>query len=299
MGEKHPSFKPAPLSTYKRMASSAMVTNRLPSRLEVDHRAVEKQKAAEYSAQSLRIQHEREVKLADEKRRHSERTNTSMARKTEDLENNLHRSVHEKMTMEQINHDLKVDRDRLQHNLDNEVRRCQREKEKMEKDFNLKMESHKMKNDMEIEINKKKADEMKAKAEKKIEKLETKKANLAETISAKEAEISDLKTKKKDEKDKKQLQLVEGFEEKLRKIQAEHNDDLAERDLLEKKLAVDKKNLERDIEKLKKDNENQLEQQKHEFQKTMQDTMEDINTKQRKKFTDLEQEISRTEKKLK
>merc|ERR1712198_349198 len=175
MGEKHPSFKPAPLSTYKRMASSAMVTNRLPSRLEVDHRAVEKQKAAEYSAQSLRIQHEREVKLADEKRRHSERTNTSMARKTEDLENNLHRSVHEKMTMEQINHDLKVDRDRLQHNLDNEIRRCQREKEKMEKDFNLKMESQKMKNDMEIEINKKKADEMKIKLNEK--ELELKEEN--------------------------------------------------------------------------------------------------------------------------
>ena len=111
------------------MASSATVFNKLPSKLEVDHKAVEKQRAAENAAQAERIQHEREVKLADDKRQQAERENISMARKTEDLESNLERTVHEKMAMEQINHDLKVDKDRLQHNLDNEVRRCQRETE--------------------------------------------------------------------------------------------------------------------------------------------------------------------------
>merc|ERR1712213_8066 len=114
--------------------------------------------------QAERIQHEREVKLADDKRQQAERENISMARKTEDLESNFERTVHEKMAMEQINHDLKVDKDRLQHNLDNETRRCQREEEKMEKDFSQKMESQKMKNNMELETNKNKADEMKAKA---------------------------------------------------------------------------------------------------------------------------------------
>merc|ERR1712130_1043161 len=247
------------------MASSATVFNKLPSKLEVDHKAVEKQRAAENAAQAERIQHEREVKLADDKRQHAEKENISMARKTENMESNLDRTVHEKMAMEGINHDLKVDKDRLQHNLDNETRRCQREAEKMAKDFSQKIESQKMKNDMVMETNKNKAEEMKAKAEKKIAKFEEEKAKLTEKISTKEAELSDLKTKNKGEKGEKELQLNQGHEEEVKKIQAEHSNDLAERDLLEKKLAEDKKNLEKDIDNEKKANENALEQQSQEF----------------------------------
>ena len=123
----------------------------------------------------------------------NEATNHFMEMKTEDLENKLKKSFSEKMTMELINQDLKIRRDHLHHYLCQEVRSFQREKENLEKDLILQMESKKLKMEIELEIVKRKADEDRQKLEKKIENLTVETAKLAESISNKEE--MDLKEK--------------------------------------------------------------------------------------------------------
>jgi len=280
------------------MASAAAVTNIGPKRVAVDPVAVTKQKEAENAAQAERIQHERDLKVADDDRKRADRENNTLTMQTEDAENKLEKTVHDKITMEIVNHDLKIDRDRLQHNLDNEVRKCEREKEKLEKDLNCQMESKKIKNEMELETNRRKAEEEKQKQEKKIEKLATENAKLTETISNKESEISDLKNKSKEEIDEKKQQLIEEWEEKIRSIQDEHDQDIMERDLVEQKLGEEKKNLDKDREDLQDENEDNLAQQQHEFQQTLQSTMEEVNEKWRKKFDNLEQQKATKEQML-
>ena len=282
-----------------KMASSVFVKNRRPNLFAEDKYYPTRLKAAENTSLAESIQHERELKLADDEFKRADRMNNALVMKTEDLENRLEKSVYDKMTMEIINHNLKIDRDRLQHNLDNEIRRCQREKEKLEKDLNFQFETQTLKNEMELETNCRKADEVKEKLEKKIEKLSDEIEKLTETLRAKETEISDLKTKFKHEMEENEQQLIDAWEEKIRSIQTEHDQDIVDRVLVEKKLYEDKKNLTRDIANLQDENEDNLAHQGHEFQQTLQNTMEEVNQKWRKKYDNLMDEKYNNEKMLK
>jgi len=246
-----------------------------------------------------RIKHERFLTLLNDERRRADRKNSSLLIKTVDLENKLERTVHDKMTMEIMNHNLMGVKDHLQHNLDNEVRRCQREKEKLETDHHLQLESRKLKNKMELESSQRKADEAKQKLLKQIEKLTSETAKLMETIRAKDAMISELKMKFKDEMEQKEQQMIEELEEKIRIIQTLHDQDIIARDLVEKKLCEEKKNLTKDIADLQDENENNLAHQRHEFQQTLKNTMEEVNENWRKKCDDIEQQKLNNERALK
>ena len=222
-----------------------------------------------------------------------------LSSKIEDLRDNLQRSYRESLVMKLVNHDLEVDRDRLQHDFDMEVRRCQLEAEKMENDFNLKMENQQSFNDLEIETCKRKSNEIKIKSENIIERLEAEKAILAKIFSNKMAEVSDLKSANHEEMIAKKVQLDEEFAGRLSKIQDEHANNLAKLDLFEKKIEEDKKILERAIANEKKDNENRLKQQSQVFQKTLQDKIEEVNRKWGKEVLQFEQVRSWTEQALK
>ena len=139
------------------------------------------------------------MKVADDDRKRADKENSTLTMQTEDAENKLEKIVHEKMPMELVNHDLKIVKNCLQHNLDNEVRKCEREKEKLQKDLNCQTESKKIKNEMELESNQRKAEEEKPKQEKKIEKLTSEIAKLTETISNKEKhfQVSKIKEENK------------------------------------------------------------------------------------------------------
>ena len=215
----------------------------------------------------------------------NEATNHFMKMKTEDLENKLKKSFSEKMTMELINQDLKIRRDHLHHYLCQEVRSFQREKENLEKDLILQMESKKLKMEIELEIVKRKADEDRQKLEKKIENLTVETAKLAENISNKDAEISDLKIKYNEEMDEHELDLIEELEAIIRKIQAEHDQNKMERNQMIKKLEEEKKSITRNIEDIQIENE-----ENHELQQTFETTLEKVNEKWRRIYDTLEQQ---------
>ena len=92
--------------------------------------------------------------------------------------------------------------------------------------------------------------------------------------------------------------MIEEWEEKIRSIQDEHDQDIMERDLVEQKLGEEKKNLDKDREDLQDENEDNLAQQQHEFQQILQSTMEEVNEKWRKKFDSLEQQKATKEQML-
>ena len=161
------------------------------------------------------------------------------------------------------------------------------------------MENQESINDLEMETCKRKSNEIKEKYEKIIEKLEAEKAILAEIFSNKKAEISDMKSRKHEEMIVKKKQLDEEFAGRLSKVQMEHDIDLMERDLLEHKLAEDKKNLDRDIDNEKKAFECRLKQQSQEFQETLKDKIREVIRKWEIEVHQFEEKRSWTELALK
>ena len=122
---------------------------------------------------------------------------------------------------------------------------------------------------------------------------------MAKILSNKKAEVSDLKSGNHEEMIAKKVQLDEEFAGRLSKIQAEHANNLAKLDLFEKKIEEDKKILERAIANEKKDNENRLKLQSEEFQKTLQEKIEEVKRKWGNEFLQFEQVRSWTEQALK
>ena len=89
--------------------------------------------------------------MAEDERRREEKKYSELSRQTEDIMKQRDRAVHDNLTEVAMNHDLRMEKDRLQRELDRMLRDQQREKEAMERDFDQRDHQKKLEHEKELQ----------------------------------------------------------------------------------------------------------------------------------------------------
>ena len=109
--------------------------------------------------------------MADSSKKKVEKKNNILEAKKEEIESKQEKVDHDKLEEEVNNHDLKMARDTLQHDLDNALREHQRGKENMEREFSQKFQKMNFDHLKTIEDHRKQAVEAQNKPDEKIENM--------------------------------------------------------------------------------------------------------------------------------
>jgi len=253
-------------------------------------------RGARNALQSAKIQHEREIKLADDDRRREEKRALEFSRENEDIQKQRDRAVHENYTEVAVNHELNMDKERLKRELERVQRDHLREKEAMERDFDQRASQKKLEHEKELQSERTKAAEVKRKLEKQIEELKAEIGELNEEVGKKKVEMTKKEADHSEKLVENENRLKTEYEGKIKKMQEDHDQEIAERDLEEEKLTQDKKLLKSDLDKLINDHENDILKRNHEHKQAVEDAIEEVNKKWRNKCMQLERECQNKEK---
>ena len=227
--------------------------------------------------------------------RKMEKSNIILQARQEDLEAKQDKADHDQVEELFINSDLKRDRHYLQQNLDIAIRKHQREKENMERNFNQKLELMSLDYLNILEGHQQEASSTKNKLEERVENMTSEIGILKKKLSDKDIEISKMTDNHKASIKENKQKLIEEFDEIIKQILEENEQEIIGRDLKIKKLSEEKSWLLNDIDDQKAVKENNYLHQSQLNLKFL-ELLIDENTKAwRKKVESLELEKSNME----
>jgi len=240
--------------------------------------------------QSSRIQYERDIKLADDERKREEKKCLELSRQNEDLRKQMDKAVQENLEKVAISHDLSMEKERLQRELDRVLRDQQRQKEALERDFDQRVNQKKLEHEKELLNERSKAAEVKKNLDKQVEDLKAEIVELNEEVGRKTVEITKIEADHSEKLIENENRWKTEYEEKIKKIQEVHDQEIAERELEEARLSQDRKLLKNDADTMNHDHENDLLKHNHEHKQAVEDAIEEVNNKWRNKYLQLERE---------
>ena len=159
----------------------------------------------------------------------------------------------------------------------------------------------KMKNlehDREMSNERLKAEDAAKKFQKRIDQLEEEKINKTQEIEDKNVQITKMEADHSEKLNENENKFKTEFEEKIKRMQDDHDQENADREAQKAKLTQDKKGLNNDNDRMEDDQEREIEQLKHENQKEVEDVIEEKNADWRKKFMAMERDFENKHKEL-
>ena len=234
--------------------------------------------------------------MADDERRREEKKSLELSRHIEDIQKQRDKAVHDNLTKVAVSHDLVMEKERLQRELDRVLRDHQREKEAMERDFDQRVNQKKLEHEKEVQSERSKAAEVKKNLDKQVEELKVEIVELNEEVGRKTVEITKVEADHSEKMIENENRLKTEYEVKIKRMQEDHDQEIAERGLEEAKLAQDRKMLKNDVDNLNNDHENDLLKRNHEYKQAVEDAIEEVNIKWRNKCLQLERECQNKEK---
>ena len=175
--------------------------------------------------------------------RKMEKSNIILQARQEDLEAKQDKADHDQVEELFINSDLKRDRHYLQQNLDIAIRKHQREKENMERNFNQKLELMSLDYLNILEGHQQEAISTKNKLEEIVENMTSEIGILKKKLSDRDIEISKMTVNHKASIKENKQKLIEEFDEIIKQILEENEQEIIGRDLKIKKLSEERNGL--------------------------------------------------------
>ena len=228
--------------------------------------------------------------MADDERRREEKKCLELSRQNEDLRKQMDKAVQENLEKVAISHDLSMEKERLQRELDRVLRDQQRQKEALERDFDQRVNQKKLEHEKELLNERSKAAEVKKNLDGQVEELKAEIVELNEEVGRKTVEITKIEADHSEKWIENETRLKTEYEVKIKKIQEVHDQEIAERELEEARLSQDRKLLKNDADTMNHDHENDLLKHNHEHKQAVENAIEEVNNKWRNKYLQLERE---------
>merc|ERR1711963_1059554 len=242
------------------------------------------------SLKASEILYERNIKFADDERKREEKKCLELSRQNEDIIKQRDKAVQENLAEVAMNHDLSIDKDRLEREYDRLLKDQQREMEVTKRDFVQILVQKDLEHEKELMNERSKATEIKKNLDKQVEELKAEIVELNEEIGRKTVEITKIEADHSEKLIENENRWKIEYEEKIKKIQADHDQEIAERELEEARLSQDRKLLKNDADTMNHDHENDLLKHNHEHKQAVEDAIEEVNNKWRNKYLQLERE---------
>merc|ERR1711988_1994459 len=247
------------------------------------------------SLKASEILYERNIKLAEDERKREEKKCLELSMQNEDLMKERDKAVQENLTEVAMNHDLSMDKDRLQREYDRLLKDQQREMEVTKRDFIQILLQKELEHEKVLLNERSKATEIKKNLDKQVDELKVEIVELNEEVGRKTVEITKIEADHSERFIESENRLRTEYEVKIKKIQADHDQEIAERELEEAKLSQDRKLLKSDADTMDHDHEKDLLQHNHEHKQVVEDAIEEVNNKWRNKYMQLERESENKE----
>merc|ERR1719471_547994 len=247
------------------------------------------------SLKASEILYERNIKFADDERKREEKKCLELSRQNEDIMKQRDKAVQENLAESAMNHNLSIDKDRLQREYDRLLKDQQREMEVTKRDFVQILVQKDLEHEKELMNERSKATEIKKNLDKQVEELKAEIVELNEEVGRKTVEITKIEADHSEKWIENETRLKTEYEVKIKKIQEVHDQEIAERELEEARLSQDRKLLKNDVDAMNHDHENDLLKHNHEHKQAVEDAIEEVNNKWRNKFLQLEREIENKE----
>merc|ERR1711963_858922 len=242
------------------------------------------------SLKASEILYERNIKFADDERKREEKKCLELSRQNEDLRKQMDKAVQDNNEKVAISHDLSIEKERLQRELDRVLRDQQRQEEALKRDFVQILVQKDLEHEKELMNERSKAKEIKKNLDKQVEELKAEIVELNEEVGRKTVEITKIEADHSEKWIENETRLKTEYEVKIKKIQEVHDQEIAERELEEARLSQDRKLLKNDVDAMNHDHENDLLKHNHEHKQAVEDAIEEVNNKWRNKYLQLERE---------
>merc|ERR1711963_690908 len=247
------------------------------------------------SLKASEILYERNIKLAEDERKREEKKCLELSMQNEDLMKQRDKAVQENLAEVAMNHDLSMDKDRLEREYDRLLKDQQREMEVTKRDFVQILVQKDLEHEKELMNERSKAKEIKKNLDKQVEELKAEIVELNEEVGRKTVEITKIEADHSEKWIENETRLKTEYEVKIKKIQEVHDQEIAERELEEARLSQDRKLLKNDVDAMNHDHENDLLKHNHEHKQAVEDAIEEVNNKWRNKYLQLERESENKE----
>merc|ERR1711953_567126 len=225
-----------------------------------------------------------------------EKKYSELSRQTEDIQKQRNKAVDDHLTEVAVSHDLIMEKDRLKRELGRVLRDHMREKEVTERDFVQRVLQMELEHEKELQSERSKAADVQKTLDKQVEELKVEIVGLNEEVGRKTVEITKVEADHSEKLIENENRLKTEYEEKIKRIQEDHDQEIAEREIEEAKLVEEKKMLKNDVDNLNNDHENDLIERNHDHQQAVEDAIEEVNNKWRNKCLQLERECENKEK---
>merc|ERR1711953_1547953 len=126
----------------------------------------------------------------------------------------------------------------------------------------------------ELQSERSKAADVKKALGKQVEELKFEIVGLNEEVGRKTVEITKFEADHSEKLIENESRLKTEYEEKIKRIQEDHDQEIAEREIEEAKLVEEKKMLKNDVDNLNIDHENVLIERNHDHQQAVEDAIE-------------------------
>merc|ERR1719471_1532616 len=188
------------------------------------------------SLKASEILYERNIKFADDERKREEKKCLELSRQNEDIMKQRDKAVQENLAEVAMNHDLSIDKDRLQREYDRLLKDQQREMEVAKRDFIQILLQKELEHEKVLLNERSKATEIKKNLDKQVEELKAEIVGLNEEVGRKTVEITKIEADHSEKWIENENRLKTEYEEKIKKMQVGHYEDIAERELEEARL---------------------------------------------------------------
>ena len=234
--------------------------------------------------------------------RRMEKSNAILEGRKDDLKTKQVKIYQDKIEELFTQCDLNKDREILQQNIDTEIREHQREREHMERNYNQKIESMNLNHLKIVEDQRREAVGIRNELEETIENMTVEIENLKQKVNDKDVEKTKMCEIHKARMEENELKLFEEFDEIIKNILEENEQDITGKDLNVWKLTEEKNGLLNEFDDLKAEKENYIFQDFQESlsnQHSLEYLVDEVTKKWRNKVDKLEQEKSDMEEQLK
>ena len=234
--------------------------------------------------------------------RRMEKSNAILEGRKDDLKTKQVKIYQDKIEELFTQCDLNKDREILQQNIDTEIREHQREREHMERNYNQKIESMNVNHLKIVEDQRREAVGIRSELEEIIENMTVEIENLKQKVNDKDVEKTKMCEIHKATMEENELKLFEEFDEIIKNILEENEQDIIGKDLNVRKLTEEKNGLLNEFDDLKAEKENYIFQEFQESllnQQSLEYLVDEETKKWRNKVDKLEQEKSDMEEQLK
>ena len=124
---------------------------------------------------------------------------------------------------------------------------------KMERDFDQRVLQEKLNYEKELQSDRSKAADVKKTLDKQVEELKVEIVGLNEEVGKKTVEITKVEADHSEKLIENENRLKTEYEEKIKRMQEDHDQEIAEREIEEAKLVEDRKMLKNDVDNLNND----------------------------------------------